>query len=95
MYNGYISVGLLVQALKSSGSNPTRASLIQSLSKIHNWDSLGLWGGRTLDINNRADIAGGPDDCEWFTKLVGNSFQLVAGADPVCGSVIPGVTVSS
>lgn len=94
MYNGYLSVGLLVRGLKGAGSSPTQASLIKSLSQIHNWDSLGLWGGRTLDINNRKDIAGGPGNCEWFTKLVGNNFQLVSGADPMCGTVIPGVTVS-
>jgi hypothetical protein len=29
------------------------------------------------------------------TKLVGTNFQLVPGADPLCGTVIPGETVGS
>jgi hypothetical protein len=28
-------------------------------------------------------------------KLVGNDFETVKGADPICGTVIPGKTVSS
>ncbi len=31
----------------------------------------------------------------WMTKLVGQKFELVSGADPVCGSVIPGKTVAA
>jgi ABC-type branched-subunit amino acid transport system substrate-binding protein len=93
-YNGYLSVGLLIRGLNAAGSKPTQASLITALSGIHDWNSLGLWGGRTLDINNRTDVAAGPQNCGWYTKLVGNNFQLVSGADPLCGSVLPGVTVS-
>ena len=33
--------------------------------------------------------------CTWVTKLVGSNFQLVPGADPLCGQLIPGVTVGS
>jgi ABC-type branched-subunit amino acid transport system substrate-binding protein len=91
-YNGYLSVGLLLQALKTAGSAPTQAALITALSGIHNWDSLGLWGGRTLDINNRVAVEG-PQLCSWVAKLVGTSFQLVPGAEPICGTVIPNETV--
>jgi branched-chain amino acid transport system substrate-binding protein len=93
-YNGYVSVGLLVRALKAAGSNPTQASLLTALSNIHDWDALGLWGGRTVDINNRVDV-GSPTLCSYVTKLVGTDFQVVAGAAPICGSVIQGVTVGS
>jgi ABC-type branched-subunit amino acid transport system substrate-binding protein len=91
-YNGYLSVGLLLRGLRAAGSPPTQASLITGLSGIHDWDSLGLWGGRTLDINNRVSLAG-PQLCSWVAKLVGTHFQLVSGAEPICGSVVPNETV--
>jgi ABC-type branched-subunit amino acid transport system substrate-binding protein len=92
-YTGYAAIGMLVEGLKAAGSNPTQASLTAGLSTIHNWDFMGLWGGRTLDINNRADTqnAGGPDNCGWFVKVAGQSFQLVSGAEPLCGPTIPGI----
>ena len=94
MYNGYISVGLVVQGLMAAGANPTRAALISALSTIHDFTALGLYGDHKLDINDRAHIASGVDNCTWMTKLSGSTFQLVPGADPICGTVIPGVTVS-
>ncbi len=93
-YNGYLSVGLLVRALKAAGGNPNQASLTTALSNIHDWDALGLWGGRTEDINDRTDVLA-TSQCSWVTKLVGSDFQLVPGADPLCGSIIPGLTVGS
>jgi ABC-type branched-subunit amino acid transport system substrate-binding protein len=94
MYSGYVAVGLLDQGLTAAGSNPTRAALISALSGIHDFSALGLWGGRTLDINDRQNIASGVGNCSWVTKLDGSSFQLVAGADPICGTVLPGVSES-
>jgi branched-chain amino acid transport system substrate-binding protein len=91
-YNGYLSVGLLVRGLKAAGSKPTAASLTSALSSIRSWDALGLFGGHNIDLNNRTDYPGG---CVWVVKLVGSSFELVPGADPICGSLVPGVTVSA
>jgi ABC-type branched-subunit amino acid transport system substrate-binding protein len=87
-YNGYVSMGLLVRAFKAAGSNITPASIITALSGIHNWNALGLWGGRTLDINDRTQKINGVDNCQWMAKLAGNAFQLVPGADPLCGKTI-------
>ena len=91
-YNGYTSVGLLLRALKAAGANASQASLITALSNIHNWDALGLWGGRIDDINDRVNL-GTPQLCSWVSKFVGSNFLSVKGADPLCGSVIQGVTV--
>lgn len=90
-YNGYTCIGLLLQALKAAGSHPTAASLQSALSGIHSWSALGLWGGRTIDINDRSDVLM-TGLCSWVTKLVGTNFQLVPNATPVCGTVIPGET---
>ena len=87
-YSGYTSVGLLVQGLKAAGAGkPTRASLLAGLSSIHDWTALGLYGGRILDVNNRANPNLSPGgSCALFVKLVNNKFQLVPGGDPICGT---------
>ena len=91
-YNGYVSVGLLLRGMKGAGPNLSYTSLITGLSNIHDWNALGLWGGKTADINDRVNL-GTPQLCSWVTKLVGSNFQLVSGADPICGTVVPGVSV--
>ncbi|MBL7487945.1 ABC transporter substrate-binding protein [Frankia sp. AgB1.9] len=93
-YNGYASVGLLVRALKAAGATPTQASLISALSNIHDWDAMGLFGGHKVDINDRTNVVAGPDNCTWVTKLEAGKFTLVKGADPVCGELVAGKTVS-
>ncbi|MBL7493126.1 ABC transporter substrate-binding protein [Frankia sp. AgB1.9] len=93
-YNGYVSVGLLVRALKAAGAQPTSASLIGALSNIHDWDAMGLFGSHTVDINDRVTIVGGADNCLWVTKLTGKTFTLVSGAAPICGELVPGKSVA-
>ncbi|ADP81150.1 ABC transporter substrate-binding protein [Pseudofrankia inefficax] len=93
-YNGYVSVGLLVRALKAAGAQPTSASLIGALSNIHDWDAMGLFGSHTVDINDRVTIVGGADNCLWVTKLTGKTFTLVSGATPICGELVPGKSVA-
>jgi len=90
-YLGYLSVLAFVQGLQGAGTNPTQASLITSLSHVTSYDADGLWGGHlTVNWSQRAM---GSKQCYWVTKLSGKSFQLVPGADPVCGYIIPGASV--
>jgi ABC-type branched-subunit amino acid transport system substrate-binding protein len=93
-YAGYASVALLVAGLKAAGSNPTHTSLIAGLNTVHSFDAAGLFGTHHFDLANRAGSPLGVDGCVYVTKLVGSSFQLVANADPICGTLIPGQTVS-
>jgi ABC-type branched-subunit amino acid transport system substrate-binding protein len=93
-YNGYVSIGLLVRALKADGGDAKASALISALSGIHDWDALGLFGTHKLDINDRTNIVAGADNCMWVTQLSGEQFKLVAGATPICGKVLAGVTVS-
>jgi len=92
-YHGYASVGLLVRALKATGGETDSTKLINALTGIKNWDGLGLFGGRTIDMNDRTNNPGGVDNCLWVAKLEGDSFRTVKDADPICGEVIPGVKV--
>jgi ABC-type branched-subunit amino acid transport system substrate-binding protein len=93
-YNGYLSVGLLVRAFKDSGGDVSHSATIKTLSNTRDWDGLGLFGGHTVDFADRSGLAAGVDNCQWYTKLVGNSFQLVKDATPICGTLIKGVSVS-
>jgi branched-chain amino acid transport system substrate-binding protein len=95
-YVGYTAVALLLQGLKGAGATPTQSSLLTSLSGITNFTAAGLFGGRTLNLTDRTGYPGGlSDNCTYITKLVGSTFMPVQGADPICGTVIPGKTVSA
>jgi ABC-type branched-subunit amino acid transport system substrate-binding protein len=94
IYGGYLSVVLLVRGWKDAGSTD-KAAVITALSNVHDWDSAGLFPeGKTMDINDRENIITGADNCEFATKLVGTKFELVKGADPICGKDT-GKTVSA
>jgi ABC-type branched-subunit amino acid transport system substrate-binding protein len=93
-YAGYTSVAMLVRALKAAGPHPSHSALIASLSGLKNFDAAGLLGRHTFDPGDRASTATGIDGCIYVTKLSGSAFQLVPGADPICGHLIPGKTVS-
>jgi ABC-type branched-subunit amino acid transport system substrate-binding protein len=92
-YAGYTSVALLVQGLQGAGSNPSQASLINALSHVTNFNAAGLLGSHPINLSQRTGSQG-PDNCGWYTKYSGSTFQLVPGAEPLCGTVVPGRTVS-
>ena len=92
-YAGYTSMALLVQALHTAGAHPSHAALISALSGVTGFNAWGLLGSHSFGMADRAATATGVDGCLWVTKLSGSSFQLVPGADPICGSVIAGKTV--
>jgi branched-chain amino acid transport system substrate-binding protein len=91
-YLAYTSMDALVTGLKGAGANPTQPALIDALLKVRNYDGAGLLGSHTIGfaMDQRGVAGPGADNCLWFTLFKGNSFTLVPGADPVCGTVIPG-----
>jgi ABC-type branched-subunit amino acid transport system substrate-binding protein len=92
-YAGYSSIALLVQGLQGAGSNPSQSSLINALSHITNFNSAGLFGSHSINLSQRVGSSG-PDNCYWFAKYSGTTFQPVSGATPLCGTIVPGKTVS-
>jgi ABC-type branched-subunit amino acid transport system substrate-binding protein len=93
-YIGYTSVDMIVRGLRQAGANPTQAGFIAALDGVHDYDAAGLLGSHTVDLGSMARNVFGPDNCVYVTKLAGSTFQLVPGADPICGSVVPGKSVS-
>lgn len=94
-YNGYISVDLFVTGLKAAGAHPTQSSLINTMLGIRSYNDAGLFGSHSIGfaMDQRGKVAGA-DNCTWITQFVGSDFRLVPGMEPICGSVIPGKTVS-
>ncbi|WP_157472659.1 ABC transporter substrate-binding protein [Frankia sp. EAN1pec] len=92
-YNGYISVGLLVRALKAAGADPTPASLTKALAGIHDWDGLGLYGATKYDLSQKKISTG---ECLFMSRLDGSTFKPVPDAIPICGDLTDEkVTLSS
>jgi branched-chain amino acid transport system substrate-binding protein len=95
-YIGYLSVNALVTGLKAAGAHPTQASFIKAMLGIRHYTAAGLFGSHSIGFAmNQRGKAAGADNCFWVTEYLGSSFHLVRGADPICGAVIPGKTVSS
>lgn len=94
-YVGYTSVAMLDAALKAAGSDPTHSSLIDALDGLRNFSDAGLLGTHTFSPGDRASTPIGIDGCYWITELSGQSFHLVPGADPICGTEIPNTSVSA
>jgi branched-chain amino acid transport system substrate-binding protein len=95
-YIGYVSVDGLVTGLKAAGSKPTQASLINAMLGISNYNAVGLFGSHSITwVLGQRGKAQGADNCEWITQYSGTTFHVIPGLAPVCGTVIPGKTVSS
>jgi branched-chain amino acid transport system substrate-binding protein len=94
-YIGFLSVVGFVDGLKAAGSNPSQAKFIDAMLGIRDWNAAGLFGKHSIGFAlNQRGLSQGADNCIWVTRYSGTTFHLVAGADPICGKVIPGKTVS-
>lgn len=92
---GYTSVGLLVEGLQKAGADPTQASFIEALSHVKNYNAMGLLGSHTVDLSLKGTNVFGPGECVYMTKFEGSTFHLIPKADPVCGTVVHGLTVAT
>jgi ABC-type branched-subunit amino acid transport system substrate-binding protein len=93
-YNGYLAIAAMAAGLKAGGINQTQSELIHTMLNLQGFDGEGLWGGHTLSfaMDQRGTMSS-VDNCIWFEHYVGSSFIPVQGFSPICGSVIPGITV--
>jgi branched-chain amino acid transport system substrate-binding protein len=95
-YWGYESIDGVVTGLKAAGPHPTQQSFMNAMLSIRSYNPGGLYGDQTVGfaMDQRGKTAG-VNNCFWITRYEGTSFQLVPGMDPLCGSIIPGKTVSA
>ena len=92
-YLAYMSIVSFIDGLKAAGHNPSPAQFIDAMLSIRNFNGASLYGAHTIGfaLNQRGQTAG-PDNCEWLVQWTGTTSILVKGADPVCGTVVPGKT---
>ncbi|WP_238440961.1 ABC transporter substrate-binding protein [Frankia sp. AgW1.1] len=86
-YTGYAALAMFADALKASGGDATPARLIAGLNTLHAFDAAGLLGQK-IDLGQRGPTSKGVDNCVFVVKLVGKAFQLVKGAEPICGKPV-------
>jgi branched-chain amino acid transport system substrate-binding protein len=95
-YEAYLSVAGLVTGLQKAGSGATSASFIKALGEVTDFSGFGLYGSHPLSFSG-GNLGGndGPGDCIYVTKLSGKTFELVSGAEPICGKVVAGASVGT
>jgi branched-chain amino acid transport system substrate-binding protein len=91
---GYFSAEEFIEGLQAD-SQLTSAGFISAMRKMKTTAG-GLFGTHTLDFSQYGNVAQGtgPGNCLWITQLQGSNFTVVAKADPVCGTLIPGTQMS-
>ena len=85
-YFSYLAIDGVVRGLKLAGPHPTQAGFIQAMLGITSYGGLGLLGSHPISfaMSARGQAAGTPL-CQYLTRWNGTSFDLVPGADPICG----------
>jgi branched-chain amino acid transport system substrate-binding protein len=95
-YWGYESIDGVVAGLKAAGGRPSQQSFMNAMLSIRSYNPGGLYGNQSVGFAmDQRGKAASVNNCFWITQYVGDSFHLVPGMDPLCGSIIPGKTVSA
>jgi branched-chain amino acid transport system substrate-binding protein len=91
-YQGYQTASAFLYGLGLTGANPTQADFVSKLRPA-TWDSNGLAQPVVFSSVGKIADAAGPGNCLYFPQLKGNKFVINKKLNPVCGKVLPGVTV--
>jgi branched-chain amino acid transport system substrate-binding protein len=84
---GWVLADLFIRGLQAAGSNPTPAGFISGLRKVSDYVAGGLYA-KPIDFSQFGNlgIGVGPGNCVYISKLVGEQFQVIPAANPVCGN---------
>ncbi len=77
----YLGSVLMVEGLQVAGHNPTRQSFITNLTKVTNWDALGLLP-QGVSFNHFGTSE--PSYCAFYVKVSGQQFVAVNGGKSFC-----------
>jgi ABC-type branched-subunit amino acid transport system substrate-binding protein len=94
-YMGWLTADAAVAAYKGAGSDTSKGNVVNTFRSA-TWDGAGLYPEK-VDFSKYGDqgTAGmGPGNCTFVIQLKDGKFVPVSGLDPVCGDLIPGLTVS-
>jgi branched-chain amino acid transport system substrate-binding protein len=92
-YIGWLTADLMIYGLEKAGPGASTQQFIAKL-RASTWNG----GDGIMSPTNFTDVkpaAAGLDqaDCAWVARFDGSKFVMVQGASPVCGSIVPGLTV--
>jgi branched-chain amino acid transport system substrate-binding protein len=84
---GWVLADLYIRGLETAGSNPTASSFISGLRKVSDYVAGGLYA-KSIDFSQFGNLGAGvgPGNCVYISKLEGKTFQVIPGANPVCGT---------
>jgi branched-chain amino acid transport system substrate-binding protein len=86
-YEAWVGADLMIQGLKMSGSNPTRANVIKDLRSITSYDADGI-DPTPIDYSTVFGHFASPD-CRWYLQAESSGFKLVSPT-PECGTWMTG-----
>lgn len=83
---GWVLADLYIRGLQAAGNKPTAASFISGLRAVKDYEAGGLYA-KPIDFSQFGNIGigVGPGNCVYISKLVGDKFQVIPAANPVCG----------
>jgi branched-chain amino acid transport system substrate-binding protein len=90
-YQGYQTASAFIYGLSLAGANPTQASFVTALRPA-TWNSNDLSKPVTFNQVGGVGAGMGPGNCTYLPQLKGNKFVLNPKLNPICGTIIPGVT---
>ena len=82
--DAYLGAVLMVEGLQMAGHNPTRQSFITNLTKVTNWNALGLV---PIGVSFNHFGTSEPSYCEFYVDVQGQTFAAVNGGKPFCMDV--------
>jgi branched-chain amino acid transport system substrate-binding protein len=93
-YMGWIAADAVVAAYKGAGSDTSKDNVVSTF-RTATWDGAGLYP-KPIDFSTYGDLGSagmGPGNCTYVIQLKDGKFVPVQGLAPVCGDLIPGLTV--
>ena len=93
IYEAWLGADLMIQGLLKANGNFSHANVVKSLRSITNYTA----GGILPVPINYPTIFGHdlPKSCQWYFVARPNGFVPVPGAQPWCGTDIPGTSVAN
>jgi branched-chain amino acid transport system substrate-binding protein len=90
-YQGWLTADAFLYGLTQAGANPTPASFVSGL-RPSTWNGAGLL--QPTDFSTPGGVGGGlsAGNCTYLARLHNGQFVLDPGLNPICGSIIPGVS---
>jgi branched-chain amino acid transport system substrate-binding protein len=95
MYQGWLAADAFIWGMQHAGKNATQADFVKYMNSGAGWNAGGLFP-RPVIFSTPGTVGAsvGPGNCVYLPQLKGSGFVINPALNPVCGALIPGVTIS-